>query len=407
MLTGKQIVVGVTGGIAAYRAAELVRLYVKAGAQVHVIMTSAATEFVTPLTFQTLSGNPVHIDLFNLISEREIGHIALADRADVIVVAPCTANLVGKIASGLADNLLTTTIMATRAPVLLVPAMNSNMWDNPIYQSNQARLVEWGYHFVEPVSGLLACGWQGKGKMAEPEDVFEETVRLLAPADLAGETILITAGPTREELDPVRYLSNYSSGKMGYALARAARRRGARVILVSGPTCLEPPGDVTFIKATSAEQMRKAVLENLSQCSVVIKAAAVADYRPAERAMRKIKKGKQEQMQLNLVKNPDILAEIGKAKKGQLVVGFAAETHDLEAHALRKLESKDLDLIVANDVSRPQAGFEVDTNLVRLYYRNGESEQWPLMSKFEVADRLLDCVIRLRRPAPVQREEGQ
>jgi phosphopantothenoylcysteine decarboxylase/phosphopantothenate--cysteine ligase len=396
MLTGKQIVVGVTGGIAAYRAAELVRLYVKAGAQVHVIMTAAATEFVTPLTFQTLSGNPVHIELFNLISEREIGHIALADRADVLVVAPCTANLVGKVAAGLADDLLTTTIMATKAPVLFVPAMNSNMWENPIYQQNQGRLAELGYQFVEPVSGLLACGWQGKGKMAEPEVVFEETLRLVTPQDMAGETILVTAGPTREELDPVRYLSNYSSGKMGYAIARAARQRGAEVILVSGPTALAPPAGVRLHKVVSAEQMRLAVLEHLPACTVVIKSAAVADYRPAERAVQKIKKGGEDCLQLSLVKNPDILAEIGKAKKGQLVIGFAAETQDLEAHALRKLESKDLDLIVANDVTCPQAGFDVDTNLVRLFYRNGKTEQWPLMSKAEVSDRLLDCVACLR-----------
>lgn len=396
MLTGKQIVVGVTGGIAAYRAAELVRLYVKAGAQVHVIMTSAATEFVTPLTFQTLSGNPVHIELFNLISEREIGHIALADRADVLVVVPATANLVGKVAAGLADDLLTTTIMATKAPVLLVPAMNSNMWENPIYQQNQARLVDLGYHVVEPVSGLLACGWQGKGKMAEPDDVFEATVRLLTPQDLVEETLLITAGPTREELDPVRYLSNYSSGKMGYAIALAACRRGARVILVSGPTSLMPPAGVLCHNVTSAEQMKQAVLEALPQSTVVIKAAAVADYRPVERAMQKIKKGKPEQLEMTLVKNPDILAAVAKAKKEQLVIGFAAETHDLESHALAKLKSKDLDLIVANDVSCPQAGFNVDTNLVRLFYRDGTSEQWPLMSKLEVADRLLGCIGRLR-----------
>lgn len=396
MLTGKQIVVGVTGGIAAYRAAELVRLYVKAGAQVHVIMTAAATEFVTPLTFQTLSGNPVHTELFNLISEQEIGHIALADRADVLVVAPCTANLVGKVAAGLADDLLTTTIMATKAPVLFVPAMNSNMWDNPIYQHNQASLAELGYQFVEPVSGLLACGWQGKGKMAEPEVVYAETLRLLTPQDLVGETVMVTAGPTREELDPVRYLSNYSSGKMGYAIAGAARQRGARVILVSGPTSLAPPAGVELHKVVSAEQMKSAVLEHLPETTVVIKSAAVADYRPAERAVQKIKKNGEDHLQLSLVKNPDILAEIGKVKKGQLVIGFAAETHELEAHALRKLQSKDLDLIVANDVTCPQAGFDVDTNLVRLFYRDGKTEQWPLMSKAEVADRLLDCVACLR-----------
>ncbi|MDY0261128.1 bifunctional phosphopantothenoylcysteine decarboxylase/phosphopantothenate--cysteine ligase CoaBC [Syntrophotalea acetylenica] len=407
MMTGKQIVVGVTGGIAAYRAAELVRLYVKAGAQVHVIMTRAAAEFITPLTFQTLSGNPVHTDLFSLISEREIGHITLADRADVLVVAPATANLIGKVAAGLADDLLTTTIMATKAPVLFVPAMNSNMWENPVYQGNQARLRNLGYGFVDPVSGLLACGWQGQGKMAEPDVVWEETLRLLTPQDLASETILVTAGPTREELDPVRYLSNHSSGKMGYAIARAASRRGARVILVSGPTCLAPPAGIDVRRVSSALQMQQAVMECLPVVTVVIKAAAVADYRPEQRDKQKIKKGPADRMQLNLLKNPDILSELGRVKGDRLLIGFAAETENLEEHALRKLKNKNLDMILANDVSHPEAGFEVDTNLVRIFYRNGTAEQCPLMSKAELADVVLDRLLRLRYPSAAGNGAGQ
>lgn len=397
MLTGRRIVLGVTGGIAAYRAAELVRLYVKAGAEVQVVMTDAARQFVTPLTFQTLSGNPVHYELFNLIQERDIGHIALADRAELLVVAPATANLVGKVAAGLADDLLTTTILATRAPVLLAPAMNSNMWGNPIYQQNQARLAAAGFHFVDPVVGLLACGWEGQGKMAEPATIFETSVRLLSPQDLAGETLLITAGPTREELDPVRFLSNYSSGKMGYAIARAARRRGARVLLVSGPTALEPPAGVEYCAVTSAEQMRQAVLERVAESSVIIKAAAVADYRPTGRVGQKIKKHDGPLPTLELEQTPDILAELGGIKAQRLLVGFAAETERLLEHARRKLEAKNLDLIVANDVSAADAGFEVDTNRVTLMYRSGRVEEWSLLDKLALAHRLLDRIRALRR----------
>lgn len=401
MLTGRRIVLGVTGGIAAYRAAELVRWYVKAGAEVQVVMTDAARQFVTPLTFQTLSGNPVHYELFNLIQERDIGHIALADRAELLVVAPATANLVGKVAGGLADDLLTTTILATRAPVLLAPAMNSNMWANPLYQQNQARLAAAGFHFVDPVVGLLACGWEGQGKMAEPATIFEESVRLLSPQDLAGETLLITAGPTREELDPVRFLSNYSSGKMGYAIARAARRRGARVLLVSGPTALEPPVGVEYCAVTSAEQMRQAVLERLAESSVIVKAAAVADYRPTGRVGQKIKKHDGPLPTLGLEQTPDILAELGGMKAQRLLVGFAAETEQVLEHARRKLEAKNLDLIVANDVSAADAGFEVDTNRVTLLYRGGRVEEWLLLDKLAVAHRLLDRIRALRRGEPL------
>jgi phosphopantothenoylcysteine decarboxylase / phosphopantothenate---cysteine ligase len=406
MLEGKRIVLGVCGGIAVYKAVELLRLYVKAGAEVHVVMTRSAQEFVTPLTFQTLSGNPVHTELFNLYQEREIGHISLADRADLCVIAPATANLIGKVACGLADDLLSTTLMATRAPVLFVPAMNVNMWESPIYQANQQRLKDLGFAFMEPVSGFLACGWEGKGKLPEPVAILEETLALLSPKDLQGETVLVTAGPTREELDPVRFLSNYSSGKMGYALARAARRRGARVLLVSGPTALEVPAGVEFCPVSSARQMREAVLERAAQASIIVKAAAVADFRPARHSREKIKKRSEQALVIALEKNPDILAELGAQKApGQLLVGFAAETGDLLEQAGRKLEEKNLDLIVANDVTQAGAGFDVETNIVRLLYRDGSVEDLPQLSKLEVAGRILDRIRQLAKRPEAQADQ--
>lgn len=396
MLKDKRIVLGVTGGIAAYKAVELLRLFVKAGARVQVIMTAAAQAFVTPLTFQTLSGNPVHTGLFNLLQEMEIGHITLADRADLLVIAPATANVIGKISGGIADDLLTTTVMATRAPVLFAPAMNVNMWENPLYRQNEEKLKGLGYHFLEPASGFLACGWEGQGKLPEPGAIFQECVRLLTPQDLAGETVLVTAGPTREELDPVRYLSNRSSGKMGYAIARAACNRGAKVILVSGPTALTPPCGVEFLGVTSAAQMREAVLGRAGEATVIVKAAAVADYRPAVRAPQKIKKEGSGEMTLVLEKNPDILAELGEIKGARYLVGFAAETADLLANAGKKLKTKKLDLIVANDVTEDGAGFDVDTNIVRFLFADGTVQELPRMSKDAVAGRLLD-VIAARR----------
>ena len=396
MLKDKTIILGVTGGIAVYKAVELLRLYVKAGAVVHVVMTRSAQEFVTPLTFQTLSGNPVHTELFSLYQEREIGHISLADRADLFVVAPATANVVGKVAGGIADDLLTTTIMATKAPVLFVPAMNVNMWENPIYRQNEAKLNALGYHFMEPASGFLACGWEGKGKLPDPAAILAETERLLSPRDFVGETVLVTAGPTREELDPVRYISNYSSGKMGYAIARAACNRGARVILVSGPTCLTAPCGVETVEVVSACEMRDAVMARAAAATVIIKAAAVADYRPVDPSAQKIKKGQSEEMTLRLEKNPDILAELGRTKGDRFLVGFAAETADLLANARTKLQEKNLDLIVANDVTQTGAGFDVDTNIVRLLFRDGSLEELPQMSKDEVAQRLLDRIAAKR-----------
>lgn len=391
MLKGKQIVLGVSGGIAAYKAVELLRLLTKAGADVHVIMTRAAQEFVAPLTFQTLSANPVHSELFNLIAEREIGHIALADRADLFVVAPATANVIGKIAAGICDDMLTTTIMATKAPVLLAPAMNVNMYTNPIYRENEDRLRRHGYLFVPPENGTLACGWEGEGKLASPETIFEAAAATLSPSDLSGRTILITAGPTREELDPVRFISNHSSGKMGYALAQAARRRGARVILVSGPVNLSAPAGVELVAVSSAGEMQAAVMERVGECSVVIKAAAVADYRPAERSGEKIKK-KKDQLALQLVKTPDILAGLGRLEKRPFLVGFAAETVNLDQFAAGKLKDKNTDLIVANDVSQADAGFNVDTNRATIFFRDGRRIESPLMSKADLADVILDHV---------------
>ena len=394
MLQGKTIILGVSGGIAVYKAVELLRLLTKAGADVHVVMTKNAQEFMTPLTFQTLSGNPVHTELFNLYQEQEIGHITLADRADLFILAPATANLIGKIAHGLADDLLSTSVMATKAPVLVVPAMNSNMYENPVYQRNEKLLVAGGYHVMEPETGELACGWQGKGKLPAPEQIYETALLVLAPKDLLGCHLLVTAGPTREEIDPVRYLSNYSSGKMGYAIAAVASRRGATVTLVSGPTSLTVPSGVRCLPVCSAEEMRAAVLAEFPTAEVVIKAAAVADYRPLQRGDQKVKK-QADELTLQLEKNPDILAELGAQKGARVLVGFAAETERLLAHAADKLKRKNLDLIVANDVSKEGAGFHVDTNIVRFLHANGEVEKLDLMTKEQVAVLLLDRVAKL------------
>lgn len=392
MLENKRIILGVCGGIAAYKALELLRLLTKAGAEVHVVMTRAAQEFVTPLTFQTLSSNPVHTELFNLIAEREIGHISLADQADLFIIAPATANVIGKIAAGIADDMLTTTVMATKAPVLLAPAMNVNMFTNPIYKENEEKLRRHGYLFEAPVCGSLACGWEGEGKLASPEAIFESAIAALTEKDLSGRTILVTAGPTREEIDPVRYISNHSSGKMGYALARSAQRRGARVVLVSGPTALPDPAGVRVIKVTSAMEMQNEVMSRAAECDVVIKAAAVADYRPLTRNSTKIKK-KAEATTIELVKNPDILAGLGGLTTKPFLVGFAAETDALTENAVKKLNEKNLDMIVANDVSQIDAGFNVDTNRAVLFYKDGSSHRYDLMSKDQLAATILDQIL--------------
>lgn len=391
MLKDKTIILGICGGIAAYKSVELLRLLTKSGADVHVIMTRSACEFISPLTFQTLSMNPVHTDLFNLISEQEIGHISLADRADLCIVSPATANIIGKIAGGIADDMLTTTLMATKAPVLFAPAMNVNMYTNPLYQENEQKLRRFGYLFEAPVSGSLACGWEGEGKLASPEAIFESAVSALTKKDLSGLTIMVTAGPTREEIDPVRYISNHSSGKMGYAIACEARRRGAKVLLVSGPTALAAPGGISILKVTSAVEMQDAVMTHVAECDVVIKAAAVADYRPLARSGSKIKK-KSDSATVELVKNPDILAGLGNMKTRPFLVGFAAETESLAENAAKKLSEKNLDMIVANDVSQADAGFNVDTNRARLFFRDGAHKEYGLMSKNQLAGVILDQV---------------
>jgi phosphopantothenoylcysteine decarboxylase/phosphopantothenate--cysteine ligase len=395
MLQNKCVVLGVTGGIAAYKAVDLLRLLTKAGAEVHVVMTRSAREFVTPLTFQTLSGNPVHTELFSLIQEQDIGHISLADRADLLLVAPATANLVGKVANGVADDLLTTTIMATKAKVLFAPAMNSNMWENPIYKDNQKFLEGLGYHFIEPATGELACGWEGQGKLPDPQIIFNAAHSLIGADDFFGKTILVTAGPTREEIDPVRFLSNYSSGKMGYAIASAAANRGAKVVLVSGPVHLPQPKGVNRICVSSAQEMYDAVMNNAEQSDIIVKAAAVADFRPVARGEQKTKKGDAETLSIELQRNPDILAELGQEKGDKLLIGFAAETEELLKHATDKLQKKNLDMIVANDVTQEGAGFDGDTNVVRLLTSDGNVEDLPRMSKVEVAERLLDRILEM------------
>ncbi len=391
----KTVIIGVTGGIACYKAVELVRLLVKDSLAVQVIMTRAAMEFVTPLTFQTLSGKPVATETFNLTQESEIGHINLADSADLFVIAPATANVIGKIAAGIADDLLTTVLMATQAPVLIAPAMNIHMYENPILQENIRKLRRIGYHFMEPAEGYLACGYEGKGRLPEPEKILEEIRSLLRKKDLLGERFLITAGPSREPLDPVRYISNRSSGKMGYALARAAVRRGAGVVLVSGPSAIEPPSAVRLIPVNTAAEMRRAVLEQFPECTAVIMAAAVADYRPVDASSKKLKRGKAP-LDIRLEPNPDILRELGRRKNGKLLVGFAAETEELIANATRKLHEKNLDLIVANDVTQAGGGFDGDTNIATIVDRSGASDSLSLMTKDELADRIYDHLLALK-----------
>lgn len=391
----KNILLGITGGIAAYKACELVRLLMKAGASVRVIMSRGAAEFVTPLTLQTLSRNPVHTDLFSLTQEAEVGHISLADRADLFVIAPSTANLIGKIAGGIADDLLTTTIMATKVPVLLAPAMNCNMYENPIVQENMNKLKGYGYNFIDSETGELACGYEGKGRMAEPGDIMEEIETILSPKDLKGERMVVTAGPTYEAIDPVRFIGNRSSGKMGYALARMALRRGAEVTLISGPSSLTPPRGIRFISVESAEEMRKAVTVNLKDATIVIMAAAVADYRPNKAVSEKMKKGAGS-ISLDLEKTEDIISEIGRKKGKRFIIGFAAETDNLWANAKKKLKEKNLDLIIANNVKEPGAGFGVDTNIVTIIGKNGVVEALPKMSKDEVAWKVLDRVASLK-----------
>jgi phosphopantothenoylcysteine decarboxylase/phosphopantothenate--cysteine ligase len=392
MLAGSKIVLGITGGIAAYKAAGLTRLLVKQGAAVKVIMTAHAREFITPLTLQTLSGHPVYSDMFAPWQEDGMAHISLADYADILVIAPATANSIGKIAGGLADDLLTTTVMATKAPVLLCPAMNANMLAQASVQENMEKLAARGFYLLAPAYGELACKAAGTGRLPEIEDIVEEIETILTAKDLTGEKILVTAGPTREPLDPVRFITNYSSGKMGYALAIAAKRRGAEVTLVSGPSALPLPRGMKYIGVSTAVEMRDAVLENYQQATVVIKAAAVADYRPAVRAENKIKK-RDDTLLLKLEKNPDIIAELGKNKGNRLLIGFAMESENLVENAASKMAKKNMDYIVANLVTRKGAGFQGDTNIVTIMGRDRVIEELPLLDKMQVADRVLDKII--------------
>jgi phosphopantothenoylcysteine decarboxylase/phosphopantothenate--cysteine ligase len=401
-LRGASVVVGVAGGIAAYKAAELVRLLTKRGADVHVVMTRRAKKFVGALTFQALSGHPVFTDLFSLTQESEIGHIELADRADLMIVAPATASTIARLAAGLADDALTAVALATRAPMLIAPSMNVNMWGHPLTRANVTRLVEIaGAKVVGPDAGFLACRWTGPGRLAEPADIVEAAARVLARQDLAGRRVVVTAGPTHEAIDPARYVGNRSSGKMGYAVAAAAARRGAAVTLISGPVALDAPLGVELVRAEDARAMREAVLAAGGDAvDVVIMAAAVADFRPVAPSAKKLKRSEIGYApSIALDANPDILAELGAARKARggrrpLLVGFAAETHDVVDYARAKLAQKGVDLIVANDVTEPGAGFAVDTNRVVLVEPGGDTPL-PAGAKTLVAHGILDRVVAL------------
>jgi phosphopantothenoylcysteine decarboxylase/phosphopantothenate--cysteine ligase len=391
LLSGRTLVLGLTGSIAAYKACELASQLVKLGAEVWPVMTQGAAELVGPLTLETLTGHPVGRAMFGPERGKALEHINLADVAELIVVAPATANVLGKVANGIADDLLSSVIMATKARVLFAPAMNVHMWDNPIVQENVKRLKEKGYLFVEPGEGPLACGYQGKGRLAEPAEILDAILALLVGnRDLEGKTLLITAGRTEEPLDPVRYLSNRSSGKMGYALARAAQARGARVILVTGPASIPPPEGVEVCRVKTAEEMKQKVLSRFPKANVLIMVAAVADFRPQKAAREKIKKGEGE-FNLSLERTPDIVSlAAGKKKPGQRIVGFALETENCMANAKRKLLEKELDLVVLN---APEA-FDSETNRVTLLDKKG-SEALPEMSKSLVAERILDRLTKM------------
>jgi phosphopantothenoylcysteine decarboxylase/phosphopantothenate--cysteine ligase len=397
MLAGKSILLGISGGIAAYKSAELVRLLVKDGAGVQVVMTANARQFITPLTLQVLSGQPVCTDLFNLEFESQIGHIQVARAAHLAVVAPATANIIAKIAAGIADDYLTTTLLATTAQVLICPAMNTKMYEHPITQRNLETLRLMGYHLVEPEVGSLACKEEGPGRLADLPAIVEMIRRILTPPSLKGKRILVSAGPTWEAFDPVRFITNPSSGKMGYAVAVVAARRGAEVWLVSGPSSLCVPEGVHFRPVTSAEDMKDAVIELGPEVDAVIMAAAVSDYRPVLAASQKLKKTG-ERLTVDLVKNPDILATLGGSRpqsRNQVLVGFAAETEDLIENAKEKLLRKNLDFIVANDLTQPGSGFGVDTNEVKIIDRAGSVTELPSMSKEEVAGHILDRVEKM------------
>ena len=397
-LTDKKILLGITGSIAAYKVADWIRALRREGCRVTVVMTDAACRFISPLTMAALSGNPVHTSMFAAEAPEKIPHISLAREHDLLVIAPASAQTIARLAHGLADNLLATIALASSGPVLVCPAMNSAMFQHPATQANLAAINSYGYVVIEPDCGKMACNEEGPGRLTEWENVRQAILTAFAPQDLAGEQVLITAGPTREPFDPVRFLSNPSTGKMGYALAAAAKQRGATVTLISGPASLSAPPGVRCIQVTSALEMRTHVLACLDAATIVVKAAAVSDFRPAETADHKIKKG-QSELSLQLVANPDILKELGERKENStkfpLLVGFAAESRDHLKEGARKLKEKNLDLIVINDIGGTETGFGVGTNRVTLLDRNGAQEEVPLLSKEEVAHRIWDAVARL------------
>jgi phosphopantothenoylcysteine decarboxylase/phosphopantothenate--cysteine ligase len=394
VIKAKHIVLGVCGGIAAYKSVELLRLLVKQGAQVRVIMTKNARQFVGPLTFEALSGRKVCDDLFGVSEDAAIGHIKWAEAADAVVIAPATANMIGKLANGIADDALSTFMMAVTCRSLICPAMNVNMYAGGPVQRNLERLKADGHIVIDPEAGELACGTTGPGRLPEPVYIHDRLIQALSPKDLSTANVLVTAGPTREAIDPVRFVGNHSSGKMGYAIARAAELRGARVTLISGPSALPPPVNVQLIPVTSAAEMADAVFENFDTADVLIKSAAVADYRPSQMEIHKIKKG-EDARSLNLERTIDILTAVSKKKTHQIVVGFAAETRDLDDCATKKLQAKRLDMIVGNLVNAEGSGFEVDTNQANLYFKDGSRETLQLMPKSELADLILDRVVAM------------
>ncbi len=391
-----KIIIGVTGGIAAYKIPELVRILMKAGHDIRVAMTENATRFIAPLTFEALSKNRVITGMFDKNAD-PLAHISWGQESDLIIIAPATANFIAKAAHGIADDFLSTMVLAATAPVLICPAMNSEMYVNSITQENIKKLADQGCIIMTPGEGELACNTTGPGRLPEPAEIAEQAFLMISRQDLSGLKIMVTAGPTVEAIDPVRYITNRSSGKMGYAIARAAVMRGANVTLISGPTALTPPAGSITIKVKTAEEMKNAVFENHEKMDVIIKAAAVADYRPSQSADQKIKKTRDD-MHIDLVKNPDILSELGKAasKPGRVLVGFAAETENVFDNAKEKITRKNLDMIVVNDVSKKDAGFDVDTNRVTFISRDGSNEELPLLTKEEVADRLLDKIKSIR-----------
>jgi phosphopantothenoylcysteine decarboxylase/phosphopantothenate--cysteine ligase len=394
-MQGKNLVLGVSGGIAAYKSIELLRILRRQEAQVRVVMTNSALWFTGANTFQVLSGQPVCTSLFDEGDDASIRHIDWAENADAVVIAPATANIVGKLANGIADDALTTFVLACTCPILVCPSMNTNMYENHIVQENLKHLGQIGYHVLEPDSGELACGTTGPGRMPDPETIFEHLAHIMASDDFQGKRVLVTAGPTQEPIDPVRFISNPSSGKMGYAVARAAACRGARVTLISGPSQLPDPLHVETVRVQTAAEMADEVFSRFDSCDIVVKAAAVSDYRPEVREEQKIKKGSKD-IQMAMVRTTDILKELGRRKKSQILVGFAAETEDLRNNAEKKLDDKNLDLIVGNVVGGSDAGFQTDENTVTIFNRSGKEESIQSLPKERIAHLLLDRILEIQ-----------